>query len=215
VLEAALGPLSAPRPIEGERDLRSSDRRRGEALVSLVRRGVAGAEKGPRHTKSQLFVTVDLETLRSGLRGAGVTVGGAEAGTLIAPETVRRLACDATIIPAVMGVAGAVVDLGMEVRLFTSAQTKRLWLRDRRCTYPGCDMPASWCDAHHLRHWADGGHTDLDNAALLCEWHHTIVHSRRYAGRLVEDDAGSRVELDLTVCAYDRALAAEAAREPA
>ena len=80
VLEAALGPLSAPRPVEGERDLRSSDRRRGEALVSLVRAGVGGAERGPRQTKSQLFVTVDLETLRSGLRGAGVTVGGRRPG---------------------------------------------------------------------------------------------------------------------------------------
>ena len=80
VLEAALGPLSAPGPVEGERDLRSSDRRRGEALVTLVRRPVATADKGPRHTKSQLFVTDDLETLRNGLRGAGVTVGGPEAG---------------------------------------------------------------------------------------------------------------------------------------
>ena len=122
MLEAALGPLSAPAPVQGERDLRSSDRRRGEALVTLVRRAVATAEQGPRHTKSQLFVTVDLETLRSGLREAGVSVGGPQAGTLLAPETVRRLACDATIVPTVLGVAGAVVDLGTDVRLFTSAQ---------------------------------------------------------------------------------------------
>jgi len=215
VLEAALGPLSAPKPVQGERDLRSGDRRRGEALVTLVRRAVGAAEKGPRHTKSQLFVAVDLETLRNGLRGAGTTVGGPEAGTLLAAETVRRLACDATIIPTVMGVAGAVVDLGMDVRLFTSSQVKRLWLRDRHCTYPGCDLPGQWCDAHHLIHWADDGPTDLSNAALLCERHHTIVHSRRYAGRLVEDDTGTRVEWDLTVGAYDRLLALGAAREPA
>ncbi len=215
VLEAALGPLSAPRPVEGERDLRSSDRRRGEALVALVRRGVAAADKGPRHTKSQLFVTVDLETLRSGLTGAGVSMGGADAGTVLAPETVRRLACDATIIPTVMGVAGAVVDLGMEVRLFTPAQIKRLWLRDQHCSYPGCDMPPMWTDAHHLIHWADSGPTDLSNAALLCERHHTVVHNRRYAGWLVEDGDGSRVEWDLTIGSYDRLLAQRAAREPA
>ena len=76
VLEAALGPLSAPRPVEGERDLRSSDRRRGEALVTLVRRAVRSAEQGPRDTKSQLFVTVDLETLRSGVSGAGEVLAG-------------------------------------------------------------------------------------------------------------------------------------------
>jgi Domain of unknown function (DUF222)/HNH endonuclease len=215
VLEAALGPLSAPKPVDGERDLRGSDRRRGEALVTLVRRAVATADKGPRHTKSQLFVTVDLETLRSGLRGAGVAVGGPEAGTLLAPETVRRLACDATIIPTVLGAAGAVVDLGMDVRLFTSAQVKRLWLRDGHCTYPGCDMPGLWADAHHLRHWADGGPTDLGNAALLCERHHTVVHNRRYAGALVEDGDGVRVEWDLTVGSYDRLLAGLETRERA
>ena len=215
VLEAALGPLSAPRPVDGERDLRSSDRRRGEALVTLVRRAVAAAPKGVRHTKSQLFVTVDLDTLRNGLTGAGVTTGGPEAGTLLAPETVRRLACDATIIPTVLGVAGAVVNLGMDVRLFTAAQLKRLWLRDRHCTYPGCDMPAQWSDAHHLIHWADHGPTDLTNAALLCERHHTIVHQRRYAGWLVDDDHGARVQWDLSTGSYDRLLATRAAREPA
>ena len=143
MLEAALGPLSAPQPTDGERDLRPSDQRRGEALVALVKRAVASAETTPKSTKSQLFVTVDLETLRNGLRGAGETLAGSDPGMLLAPETVRRLACDATIIPTVLGVAGAVVDLGMDERLFTAAQAKRLWLRDGHCTYPGCDMPAS------------------------------------------------------------------------
>ena len=183
--------------------------------MTLVRRAVATADQGPRHTKSQLFVSVDLETLRRGLRGAGVSVGGSEAGTLLAPETVRRLACDATIVPTVLGAAGAVVDLGMDVRLFTSAQVKRLWLRDGHCTYPGCDMPGLWADAQHLVHWADGGPTDLSNAALLCERHHTIVHSGRYAGALVEDGDGVRVEWDLTVGSYDRLLAGLETRQRA
>ena len=140
---------------------------------------------------------------------------GPEAVVLLAPETVRRLACDATIIPTVMGAAGAVVDLGMDVRLFSTAQVKRLWLRDRHCTYPGCTMPASWCDAHHLVHWADAGPTDLDNAALLCERHHTIVHQRRYAGRLGGDELAPRVEWDRRVGSYDEFLAIGAARQPA
>ena len=215
VLEAAIGPLSAPQPTDGERDLRSSDQRRGDALVCLVRRAVSAADDTPKSAKSQLFVTVDLETLRNGLHGAGETLAGAEAGTLLAPETVRRLACDATIIPTVMGGPSAPVDLGRGVRLFTPAQTKRLWLRDRCCTYPGCSMFAYATDAHHLVHWADGGASDLDNAALLCERHHTIVHSRRYAGRVVGDAGGSRVEWDLRPGSYDELLAALAAREPA
>jgi HNH endonuclease len=128
---------------------------------------------------------------------------------------VRRLACDATVIPTVLGVAGAVVDLGVDVRLFGAGQVKRLWLRDGGCSYPGCSMPAQWCDAHHLVHWADGGATDLDNAALLCERHHTVVHTRRYAGQWVDDELGARVEWDRTVGSYDRLLAVDAAREPA
>lgn len=215
VLEAALGPLAAPQPVDGERDLRSSDRRRGEALVQLVRRAVAADDETPRSVKSQLFVTVDIDTLRSGLTGAGETLGGAHAGDLLGPETMRRLACDARILPIVLGSAGELLDFGRQVRLFTAAQTRRLWLRDRHCTYPGCDMPGQWTDAHHLVHWADGGRSDLSNAGLLCERHHTIVHNRRYAGRLVQDALGTRVEWDLTVGSYDRLLATEAAREPA
>ena len=65
VLEAALGPLSAPQPIDGERDLRTSDRRRGEALVTLVRRAVGAGADAPTSQKATLVVTVDLETLRS------------------------------------------------------------------------------------------------------------------------------------------------------
>ncbi len=215
VLEAALGPLSAPQPVDGERDLRPSDQRRGEALVTLVKRAVASADVTPKNSKSQLFVTVDLETLRNGLRGAGETLAGTESGTLLAPETVRRLACDATIIPTVMGVAREVVDLGRGVRLFTPGQTKRLWFRDRCCTYPGGGTPAQWADSHLLIHWTDGGASDLDNAALLCERHNTIVHKRRYAGRLVQDPMGTRVEWDLRHGSYDGLLARLAAQEPA
>ena len=101
------------------------------------------------------------------------------------------------------------------MRLFTAAQVKRLWLRDRHCSYPGCTMASSWCDAHHLVHWADHGPTNLDNAALLCERHHTIVHQRRYAGRLVDHEHGTRVQWDRTVGSYDQLLADLSARQPA
>ncbi|WP_344191750.1 HNH endonuclease signature motif containing protein [Pedococcus aerophilus] len=219
VLEAALGPLSAPRPVEGERDLRSCDQRRGEALVALVRRAVAAGQGVGPVAKAQLVVTVDWASLASGVRGAGVTVGGADAGTLIAPETVRRLACDASVLPVVLGSAGEVLDQGRAARLFTTAQTRRLWLRDGGCTFPGCSVPAQWADAHHLVHWADFGVTDVGNAALLCGRHHTVVHSRRLAGQVVaglgEGGGGERVEWDLTLGSYDQLLARRAAQEPA
>ena len=215
VLEAALGPLSAPRPVEGERDLRTSDQRRGEALITLVRRAVSAGEGVGSSSKAQLIVTMDWESLASGLRGAGRTLGGSDAGTLLAPETVRRLSCDATLIPIVLGSSGEILDQGRAVRFFTLAQTRRLWLRDGGCTYPGCSMPPHWADAHHLVHWADFGASDLDNAALLCERHHTVVHSRRLAGTVASGPAGAHVVWDLRLGSYDDLLAKRAAQEPA
>jgi HNH endonuclease len=69
--------------------------------------------------------------------------------------------------------------------------------------------------AHHLVHWADGGPTNLRNAALVCERHHTVVHQGRWAARLVDDEHGTRVEWDLPIRSYDQLLATDTAREPA
>jgi hypothetical protein len=202
-------------PVDGERDLRSSDRRRGDALIALVRRAVAAGQGLGSNPKAQLVVTMDWDALAAAVRGAGTTVGGSDTGTHLAPETVRRIACDAAVIPTVLGSAGEVLDQGRAVRFFTPAQTRRLWLRDGGCSYPGCSMPPHWTDAHHLVHWADFGTSDLGNAALLCERHHTIVHQRRLAGVVVTDAEGERVQWDLTHGSYDQLLARRAAQEPA
>jgi hypothetical protein len=73
---------------------------------------------------------------------------------------------------------GELLDLGRTVRLATPKQVQALWIRDQGCTFPGCSRPPSWCDAHHVWHWCDGGPTDLSNLALLCPRHHTIVHQK-------------------------------------
>ena len=175
---------------------------------------MAAGDEGGKTNKTTLLLTMDWESLRDGL-GAATTLGGLDAGTHLAPETVRRLCCDASVIPVVLGTGGEVLDWGLAKRFFTEAQTKRLWLRDGGCTYPGCDAPPQWTDAHHLVHWADLGPSDLGNAALLCDRHHTIVHNRRYAGRVVRGALGERVEWDLTRGSYDELLASRAAQEPA
>lgn len=126
---------------------------------------------------------------------------------MLAPAVVRQLACDADIIPVVLGTDGEVVDIGRAVRLFTKGQRRALWHRDTGCTYPGCDMPAGWAQAHHLIHWVDGGPSDLTNAALLCQRHHTLVHDRRLVAQVHgPDDDGRCVTWDLTPGSYDRAL---------
>jgi hypothetical protein len=79
------------------------------------------------------------------------------------------------------------LDLGRAQRLFSTAQIRALWLRDRHCTFPNCSVPAAWTDAHHLIHWIDGGTTDLNNAALLCPRHHTIAHRDQLAGALTPE----------------------------
>ena len=118
------------------------------------------------------------------------------------------MACDAALIPYVLGSAGEDVDLGRVVRLFTRAQRRRLWRRDRCCTYPGCSAPASWSKAHHVLHWIDGGLSDVDNAALLCQRHHTYVHQRRLWATVRErpDELGRYVIWDLHPGSYDRQL---------
>jgi hypothetical protein len=205
-LEAAIGPASAPAPVDGEPDLRPSDQRRAEALLTVIGRAQSAGDSSWSSTKAQVFVTIAWEDLRR-RTGAGSLLSGITTGDLVPPDTVRRWACDATILPTVLGTAGQVVDLGRAQRLFTPAQTKRLWLRDRHCTYPGCDAPAAWCEAHHLIHWADGGSTDLGNAALLCPRHHTSVHTQRHHGWLQrEPDGTEHIVWDRTHGSYDAAL---------
>lgn len=88
------------------------------------------------------------------------------------------MACDAEIIPVVLGGHSEPLDVGRSRRLFTRAQRLALTTRDKGCSYPDCTVPATWCDAHHVTHWRHGGPTDLTNAALLCPRHHTTVHER-------------------------------------
>jgi hypothetical protein len=161
----------------------------------------------PTWTKAQLFVPMDWDRLHDEVRAGTVAAGpgtGTGAGDVLNASTIRKLACDGGILPTVLGSQGQPLDLGYTRRCFTAGQVKMLWLRDGGCTIPGCSIPAAWCDAHHLVHWADGGPTDLANAALLCGHHHTVVHQRRYAGRV--DPGTGRVVWDLATGSYDTAL---------
>ena len=121
--------------------------------------------------KPHITVTLDFETLL-GIRDRLPTING----TSVDPETVRRLACDAGIVRIIVDAQGQPLDVGRSQRTVTPAIRRALDLRDRGCTWTGCDAPAAWCDAHHLVHWADGGATSLENSVLLCRKHHVGVH---------------------------------------
>lgn len=108
--------------------------------------------------------------------GPGSLSGVSASGDVLSPTTVRRLACDASLIAAVLGTQGEPLDVGRRHRLVTPAIRTALVLRDKGCSFPGCTVPAAWTDAHHVTHWIDGGPTSLENLALLCRRHHLHVH---------------------------------------
>jgi len=95
-------------------------------------------------------------------------------GIPVTPETIRQLTCDAGIIPMVLGSDSEPLDVGRKTRTIPSAMRRAIEQLHEGCTWPGCDAPLSWCDIHHITHWADGGQTSLPNltppsVSTLCE----------------------------------------------
>ena len=125
---------------------------------------------------AQINVLISLESLRGQADRAGVT----DAGTELAPETVRKLACDAEIIPIILGGTGGSADIGRARRTVPLRLRRLLIARDRHCKWPGCRVPPSRCDAHHIIHWAAKGPTNLANLVLLCHTHHHHLHEHGY-----------------------------------
>jgi hypothetical protein len=126
--------------------------------------------------RPRVIVTTSLDSLQSRLESAW---GLLDSGAAIGPETARRLACDAAVVPVVLGSAGEVLDVGRSTRTFPVAVRRAAWLRDRgRCAFPRCTRPPA--DLHHIVHWAHGGASSLDNAAWLCAFHHWLTHEGRW-----------------------------------
>ncbi len=156
----------------GEGDRIPIARKRGQAFGALLE--ALDPRRVPAHggDATTVIVTIPLEELRKDL-------GTAEIGLsdkLTAGE-VRRLACTANLLPAVLGGKSEVLDLGRTSRLFKPAQRKAMIIRDKQCRAQGCTIPAAWCEAHHWRRpWARGGLTDLKDGVLLCTWHHHRAH---------------------------------------
>lgn len=174
ILKAAIDPLSKPVPAgkDGERDLRLAKQRRADALIDVCRLALktdALPDNGGQ--RPQLNVTVKYDVLSKELSAGTLDIGGQ-----LSPTTVRRLACDALILPTVLGGHGEVLDLGRQRRLYTGAVRRAIILRDGGCAFPGCDRPPSWCEVHHRNPWHKGGTTCADDGLLLCAHHHHIVH---------------------------------------
>lgn len=91
-------------------------------------------------------------------------------------SSARRLGCDCILATIILDEHGAPINLGRTVRTVSKKQRRALVARDRGCAFPHCGAPAAWCEGHHIRHWIDGGPTDLDNLVLLCGFHHRLLH---------------------------------------
>ena len=189
LLKAALLPLTCPDPAtdpdtgDEHHDPRDNGARLWDALVATAQHALdTQLPPETRGTPARLLVTVDHDALKTGLDAAGVATTAD--GTELSPEAARLLACDAEIIPAVLGTRGEVLDVGRLRRLVTAAIWVALVLRDRHCTFPGCRRPPIMCHAHHITHWIAGGRTSLDNLALLCGHHHRVIHHAPWKIRL-------------------------------
>ena len=149
-------------------DTRPLSQKRVDALTTMARDFLAHDRGTLAGTAVTMLVTVDLDTLRTGLGTAHI----AGVDEPICASTVRRIAADAELIPVVLGGENEVLDLGRGSRLFTEAQRRAMAVRDGGCIWPGCETPPAWCEAAHLTPWFPHGPTDLDNGALLCAGHH-------------------------------------------
>jgi hypothetical protein len=183
-LRAALDPLAKPHSTKEEgRDTRSQWERHADALVDLIRLAMT-VDEIPTHggDRVHVAVTVDFETLKSGIGTAMLDFGG-----VITAAEARMLACDCKVIPAVLGMNSEPMDLGAIEAIHHPRQRCRLVMRDRGCAFPGCNKHAKHTEGHHIVFWADGGKTNYENLTLLCGRHHRLIHCGGWEVRMGGD----------------------------
>ena len=158
----------------GGLDLRSPGQRKFDAFMLVFNRGMANPGAPASTGRASVMVTVKADPVTGKPAGAAFV----NTGAVLDAGQAGRFACIGDLTPVVLGQHGEPLNLGRTVRLATPGQFKTLMVRDSQCTYPGCDVPGTWCDAHHLIWWCRGGGTDIAHLVLLCPRHHTIVHDK-------------------------------------
>ncbi len=138
---------------------------------------VTGSTMHDRRTP-EVVVLVDWATLVAGLSALPDTQSVCETsnGMPLPPATIRRLCCEARILPAVMNGDSEALDVGRAQRLATPAQRRAIIAMYRTCGFPDCQTPVDRCEIHHVLDWLGHGPTDLDNMLPLCSHHHHLVH---------------------------------------
>jgi hypothetical protein len=192
VIRTVLEPLARR---SGAHDKRPYDRRMADALVDVAWHHLDNGlvpQNGSQRTHLQ--VTTALETLKA-LDGA--PAAELEFSLPISAKAVERLACDCSITRILLDSDSMVIDVGRAKRVISGPARKALNIRDRGCTWPGCDRPATWTSGHHLVHWIHGGTNEPDNLTLLCYRHHWMVHEGGW--QILRGDGGRMMTIPPTV----------------
>ena len=182
VERALLRIASQDRDWPRESGYRPMSERAADALTTMASESL-GEDRDPH--RATVVVHVSAEALAT---GQGVAV--IEDGPVIAVETARRLACDSRWLAVVDGPDGTPLGVGRTTRRIPPWLTRLIRERDEGCRFPGCGR-TRWTHAHHIEHWANGGHTDLDNLITLCGYHHRRIHDEGWA---IRGDPNGEVE---------------------
>jgi hypothetical protein len=147
--------------------------KRADALVLLVERTLA-AKPATASTADRYQVSVHVSA--EALKGELDTDDPPQIGHRpISIQTAQRLTCDGSIVPIIENAKGEPLSIGRKTRTVPPALRRALHRRDKGCRFPSCEQ-THYVDAHHIRHWAHGGETNLDNLVLLCRYHHRQLH---------------------------------------
>ncbi|BCN79192.1 HNH endonuclease signature motif containing protein [Prescottella equi] len=201
MLLTALSALTKPRNLlDDPAEKRPPARQRADAFAEILRRyldsGDAPVEGGERPHLSLHVNASDLARSESAHEwvnpdGESDLFGDKDIARMphtgpLSIATARRLACDCHLTPIVMD-DGVPLNLGRTSRTVSKKQRRALIARDHGCAFPGCGTPPAHCEGHHVKHWADGGPTDLDNLVLLCRYHHALLHHSHWDVRIGAD----------------------------
>jgi len=143
-----------------------------DALVAVMKSyldGGHGGEGGSSADHYQVVVHADAKALRGGTGCSDLPI-----------ETVKRLLCDCSFVTVFEDANGHPLDVGRKQRTVSTHLRRALYARDRGCTFPGCHR-RTYLAGHHLEHWIDGGQTKPENMALLCTYHHTLLHQGAFS----------------------------------
>lgn len=181
--EAMIDPLAKPRPTTPEEgpDPRTRAEREGDAFADLVDL-MLRADRLPEHGGEPVTLTLTMN-YQDLVEQAGFAM--ADNHERIPASLVRRLACNAGVIPVVLGGRSEPMDIGRKTRTFPASIRRLLVVRDKGCAFPSCDRPPKHADVHHIAFWSHGGGTSVDNAVLLCRAHHTLIHQSEWEVKLL------------------------------